>query len=114
MHRFPPSKATANARHRFAEMSAVTGPQVSSVSLVLSLIGTITGNRALAVPARAQRAHSFMIIFEASKNLARFRRVSGPVLVVAYDLTVPRYLPRRSAGNGPSKGEISKSSVLPP
>ena len=78
-------KATANARQRFAEMSAVTGPQVSSVSLVLSLIGTITGNRALTGPARAQRAHSFMIIFEASKNLARFRRDAGPVLVVAYD-----------------------------
>ena len=77
MHRFLPSKATANAWHRFAEMSAVTGPQVSSVSLVLSLIGTITGNRALTGPARAQRAHSFMIIFEASKNLSRFRRVYG-------------------------------------
>ena len=87
-------------------MSAVTGPQVSSVSLVLSLIGTITGNRALAVPARAQRAHSFMIIFEASKNLARFRRVSGPVLVVAYEKTVPRACLVVSAGHGPLKGEI--------
>ena len=53
--------------------------------LASSLSGTITGNKPLTVPARAQRAHSFMIIFEASKNLARFRRVSGPVLVVAYD-----------------------------
>ena len=89
MHRFPPSKATANARHRFAEMSAVTGPQVSSVSLALSLIGTITGNRALAVPARAQRAHSFMIIFEASKNLARF--VASPGLVL-WSLMTRQYL----------------------
>ena len=58
------SKLTANARQRFAEMSAVTGPQVSSVSLVLSLIGTITGNRALAVPARAHSDQQFH--FEAS------------------------------------------------
>ena len=79
----PPSKSTANARQRFAEMSAVTGPHC--VPLASSLSGTITGNKPLTVPARAQRAHSFMIIFEASKNLARFRRVSGPVLVVAYD-----------------------------
>ena len=47
-------------------MSAVTGPQVSSVSLVLSLIGTITGNRALAVPASAHREIS-NFIFRPSK-----------------------------------------------
>ena len=59
MHRFPPSKATANARQRFAEMSAVTGPHC--VPLASSLSGTITGNRPLTV----ERAHSFTINFKA-------------------------------------------------
>ena len=53
-----------------------------------------------------RRRDSFMIIFEASKNLSRFRRVSGPVLVVAYEKTVPRACLVVSAGHGPLKGEI--------
>ena len=59
MHRFPPSKLTANARQRFAEMSVVTGPHWVPLASLLS--GTITGNR----PRTVARAHSFTINFKA-------------------------------------------------
>ena len=67
------------AADRFAEMSAVTGPQVSCVSLVLSLIGTITGNRALAVPASAWAHNSFIMFSRPVKILARFVASHRPV-----------------------------------
>ena len=73
-------RTARRCRGRLAPLLALLTTAATPVGRLAPLLALLATTAATPVDYTADQ-----IIFEASKNLARFRRVSGPILVVAYD-----------------------------